>query len=471
MTPDSAALQNKFAELVRWEKQKRREQIILRAAALALVTAVLLSPLHRLLPFDGLRWLIPVILLVVVAPVLLFCRRWRSGDTTRLLVQLDHQLGSAERAVTAWDLAQRGDSSVAAQLVFQQTEPHLRDLEPRRVLPRVWSWPAYTAAPLLLIWFVVLWLDFDQSFFRQRSVQPPGLAQQLREFARDFQEKARTEGLRRSLQAGQELEKVAQKNLAEKANDEELKKDLAGLKQKFESAGNSSQQNQSIVGAETEQSLRDLKAELEAAGDVLNLSDTAKAPSPQRWLERLASMPQLRKQLDHEPQGGQGMGRQELQSLLDRLAGQVADALDRRALIDAQQFLDQMMSQGQGQDKNSAAQMAGRGEQNEPGDGVREKTHSNLPGKELGKNDDGVKSLPQFRADTRTQVKGQLGEGESSGVMFKGMPTPGKSELPAQEVVANYRRQAEQELNSEKIPAALKETVRKYFLSLEENKR
>ena len=33
------------------------------------------------------------------------------------------------------------------------------------------------------------------------------------------------------------------------------------------------------------------------------------------------------------------------------------------------------------------------------------------------------------------------------------------------------RRQAEQELNSEKVPAALKETVRKYFLSLEESKR
>ncbi|HET7004866.1 MAG TPA: hypothetical protein VFK65_05195, partial [Candidatus Binatia bacterium] len=84
---------------------------------------------------------------------------------------------------------------------------------------------------------------------------------------------------------------------------------------------------------------------------------------------------------------------------------------------------------------------------------------------------DSVKSLPQFRADTRTQIKGQLGEGESSGVMFKGMPTPGKSELSAQDVVTNYRRQAEQELNSEKVPTALKDTVRKYFLSLEESRK
>jgi hypothetical protein len=204
---------------------------------------------------------------------------------------------------------------------------------------------------------------------------------------------------------------------------------------------------------------------------MLTHPDGAKPLSVQKWLEQLASMPQLRKQLDREPQGGQGMGRQELQSLLDRLDQQVADALDRRALIDAQQFLEQMMNQGQGKENNNVAQMAGQGEQDESGDGMREKNHSNLPGKEPGKNDDNQRSLPQFRAETRTQVKGQLGEGESSGVTFKGVPTPGKSELSPQQVVANYRRQAEQELNSEKVPAALKETVRRYFLSLDESKK
>jgi hypothetical protein len=165
------------------------------------------------------------------------------------------------------------------------------------------------------------------------------------------------------------------------------------------------------------------------------------------------------------------MGRQELQSVLDRLDRQVADALDRRALIDAQQYLEQMINQGQGKESNNSAQKAGQGEEDQPGDGIRERNHSNLPGKEPGTNDDSVTSLPQFRAETRSQVKGQLRDGESSGVVFKGMPTPGKSELARQEVVAEYRRQAEQELNSEKVPAALKATVRKYFLSLDENKK
>ena len=61
-----------------------------------------------------------------------------------------------------------------------------------------------------------------------------------------------------------------------------------------------------MAGAESEQSLKDLKAELEAARDMLNLPDGAKSPSAQQWLERLAALPQLRKQLDREPQAAKG---------------------------------------------------------------------------------------------------------------------------------------------------------------------
>ena len=469
---DATLVERKFAELLRWERQKRREQILFLAAGVALALAVLLSPLHILLPLRGLRWIVPFVLLTGLAPLFFYYRRWRGVDATRALVELDRKLGLDERAVTAWELAGRGDRSAAAQLVFQQTEHRLRSVQPRSLFPRRLGWPAYTAVPLLLVWFALLWFDFDQPFSQQPSAVAQSLAQQLREFARDFQEKAKAEGLRESLQLAQELAKVAEKNLAEKANDEQLKKDLAGMKQKLDAAGKSGQQNQAVGGAESEQSLKDLRAELEAARDMLNLPDGVKAP--QQWMDRLASMPQLRKQLDRERQqreDGKGLGQQELQSLLDRLDQQVAGALDRRALIDAQKFLEQMMQQGQGKENNQAAQMAGRGERDEAGDGVREKNHSNLPGKEPGKNDDSLRSLPQFRADTRSQIKGQLGDGESSGVMFKGKPTPGKSELAPQEVVANYRRQAEQELNSEKVPSALKETVRKYFLSLEDSKR
>jgi len=269
MTTAAIALQNKFGEILRWERQKRRERMVLRALVLALAAAVLLSPLHLLFPFDGLRWLVPVILLVGITPVLLFSQRWHNGDTTRTLVELDRELGSAERAVTAWELAERGDSSAAAQWVFQQAEPHLRDLEPRRLFPRRWDWPAYMLAPLLLFWFLLLWFNFDRSFSQQPVLPTPSLAQQLREFARDLQEKARTEGLRKSLQLGQELAKLAETNLAEKTNDEQLKKDLAGVKQRLDANDKSAPQQQDIAGAQGNQSLKDLQAELEAARDML----------------------------------------------------------------------------------------------------------------------------------------------------------------------------------------------------------
>jgi hypothetical protein len=184
-------------------------------------------------------------------------------------------------------------------------------------------------------------------------------------------------------------------------------------------------------------------------------------------MDRLASMPQLKKQLDKQQQAGPGFGQNQLKSFLDRLDQQATGALDRRALIDAQKFLEQMMKSGQGQKTDSQTQMAGRDEQDSAGDGVREKNNSNLPGKEPGNKADGVNSLPEFRGGAQTQVKGLLGEGESSGVVFKGKPTTGKSVLGQEAVVANYRRQAEQELNSERVPEALKETIRNYFLSLE----
>jgi hypothetical protein len=54
--------------------------------------------------------------------------------------------------------------------------------------------------------------------------------------------------------------------------------------------------------------------------------------------------------------------------------------------------------------------------------------------------------------------------------MLKGNPTAGKSAVVDSEVVASYRRQAEQELNSERVPEDLKEMIKNYFLSLGEAK-
>lgn len=470
MSPLPAALQEKFAELLGWERHKRREHVLLAIAGVALALAIVSMPLNAYLPADELRWAAPVILALGIGPFIFYRQRWRQQDVTRALVKVDKELRLDERVSTAWELATREDPSAAAQLVLKQTDESLRKVAARDLFPRQWSWQSYAALPLVILWFGLLWFDADRSYLAQQSAGVPRtLAQKLSEFASDFQEKAKSEGLQESFKAGQELEKLARKNLAAKSSDEQLKKEVAGIAKKFENAAKTGADKNSFSGGETAQSLKDLKAELDAARDLLNLPDAVKGSQelPQQWMDRLASLPQLKKQLDKEQPAGAGFGQHELKAFLDRLDQQATGALDRRALLDAQKFLEQMMKSGPGEKNDSQMQMAGRGEQDGTDDGAREKNHSNLPGKEPGKKDDSVNSLPEFRGGAQTRVKGLLGEGESSGVVFKGKPTTGKSALGQEAVVANYRRQAEQELNSERVPEALKETIRSYFLSLE----
>ena len=187
-------------------------------------------------------------------------------------------------------------------------------------------------------------------------------------------------------------------------------------------------------------------------------------------MERLAALPQLKRQLDKADRAGQSPGRTELKAFLDKLDQQAAGELDRRALLDAQEYLQRMMKQGQGQKGEQLAHGNRPGEEDPTAEGVKDKNHNNLPGKEPGKRTEESGSLPEFRADATTRVKGVLGEGESRSMVFKGKPEPGKSTVPQAGVVASYRRQAEQELNSERVPEALKETIKNYFLSLGEGK-
>ena len=207
--------------------------------------------------------------------------------------------------------------------------------------------------------------------------------------------------------------------------------------------------------------------------DLLQLPDGVKGTQElgQRWTERLADLPQLKRQFDKASRDGRSPGQNEVKSFLDQLDRQVSGELDRRSLIDAQQYLEQMMRQGQGEKGENYARSGAKGEPDLTDDGAKEKTHSNLPGKEPGKRDDDFRSLPEFRGGASTRVKGLLGEGDSSALMLKGKPTPGKSGLSQAEIVASYRRQAEQDLNSERVPEGLKETIKNYFMSLEEAKK
>jgi hypothetical protein len=460
-------LKNKFAELIGWERRKRREHFLTVMFCISWALAILLFPIHVYLPNDALRWLVPVILFVGLTPYVFYRRRWQRPDTARALVRLDKTLRLDERAITAWEISSGAEARGAGLLVLKQAEEKLRSVEPRALFPRIGSWPVYLTLPLFGLWFALLWLDFDRRPFDSDTRRPAqSLAQKIREFSRELQEKAKNEGLRESLKMGQELEKVAQKGVDTKAAEDQVKKEAAGVAKKFEDAAKSGTKD-TISAGESQQSLKDLKAELEAARDFAQVPDATKGgqDSALQWMERLATLPQLQRQLEREPGAGQGLGQSELKSFLDKLDQRVTGELDRRAVLDAQQYLEQMMKQGQADKGQTHARSAGK-EEEERADGAKDKSQSNRPGKEPGKADEGYRSLPEHRAGASTQVKGLLGEGESSGITLKGKPTPGKSGLAQADVVASYRRQAEQELNSERVPEGLKETIKNYFLSL-----
>jgi hypothetical protein len=460
-------LKSLFAALVRWERRKRREEILLWVFCVVLGAALILFPLHVLLPKDWLRWLVPLVLFTALAPIFLHRRRWLAHDEARAVSGVDKILDLEERAVTAWELSARGETSAAAQLVFKQAEEKLRSIKPRALFPRRRTWPAYLALPLLTVWFTLLWLDFDRWNDAARPAVPQTLAHKAREFSREFQEKAKNEGLRESLKMGQELEKVARKGIDNKTADEQFKKELSGVSQKFDDAAKSGVDGHSAAALESQQSLKDLQAELAAARDLAELPELPKGAEAlgRQWAERLASLPQLKRQMDKAGQSGQGLGQRELKAFLDQLERQVSGELDRRALVDAQQYLQQL-TKAQSEKSESYARASGEDGEDATPDGAREKNYSNLPGKDPGKKTDESAALPPFRADTATHVKGALGEGESSALMFKAKPAPGKNTVAQTDVVASYRRQAEQELNSERVPAALKDTIKNYFLSL-----
>ncbi len=469
MSLDEKILEKKLAELLAWERRKHWEGIFVSTLCVALALAIGIAPLHAFLPIGGLRWLIPVVLLAALAPIACYRQRWAHQDSARALARLDKSLSLHERAVTAWELSGRHETGGAAQLVFKQAQEQLRQVDMRRLFPRRRGWPAYLALPLLILWFTLLWLDFDRwTLDNQRFVGPQALVHRARQYSRELQEKAKSEGLRETLKLGQEIEKVAEKSIDKKTSEESFKKELAGVTQKFDDQAKAGAGQDSFTVAASQQSLKDLKAELEAARDFSQLADFPKGSEEQgrQWMERLAAMPQLKRQFDQAERSEQRPGQGQLKSFLDKLDQQVTGELDRRALIDAQQYLQQMMQQGQGEQGKNYARSSGQGEEDLPTDGAKEKNNNNLPGKEPGKKSDEARSLPAFRADASTQVKGALGAGESSVLFFKGKPTPGKTNVPQEEIIASYRRQAEQELNSEHVPEALKETIKNYFLSL-----
>jgi hypothetical protein len=464
-------LQEKLRRLLRWERRRRREQALLRLLFYSLLAALLIAPFAAQLGLLPFRWFIPVFALVAGAPILFVTARWRRADSIRALAQLDKTLQLKERVLTAWEVLEQNRSRGAALLVLKEAAERIAGVEPKRLFRRSWRWHTYAIVPLFILWFGVVWLDVSVPSGAAARAAPPGLAHRLEEFSRKLEERAASDRLPETLRLSRELAEVARKAIEAQTRDEKLKAELAGVMKKIDLAGKSAALPDTFTTRESRQHLHDLQAELDSAHDLLNLAPRDRPPElTDQWLDRLEALPRLKRQLDQAGQRGT-MGENDLKTILEKIQKQVSGELDRRALLDAQQYLEQMSRQREGQPGESSARRGGQREDGSQEDGAPDDNANSLAGHEPGRQESGSPSLPEFKAGLATQLKGSLGGTQSGGISLKGQPAPGKSGVPEKEVIASYRRQAEAELERERVPEALKETIKNYFLSLGEAER
>ncbi len=460
---DTQALETGVSALLGWEKRKRREKTLLTALAVALLAA-LAVPLFVALPRVW-AWSAPLVSFALIAPALLFARRWRAPDTARALAALDRALGAGERVTTAWEIVRHKDSRAVALLVLRQACERMAGANMRVLFPRQWDKRGFLVVPLFALWLALH--VFEARFGHQAAApaQPATLAQELRDFARKLLEKSRSEGLPRTIEAARELERLAQRGIDAKTGDAAFQREIAAAQQQIAAHANAIGQSSSVA-ATSQRELEDLKVELQTAHDAL----AAPGAASQSHEALLGKLTQLRRHGEwRQDPGARELSRKEIGAFLDKLEKRVAAELDRRALQRTERQLRQFAQREPGRGGGKVPGPSGKAAHDDAAEPLLEGQPS-APGGKPATAAGKAAPLPDYAVDSRSAVKGTIGEGASSSLFLKGRPAAGRSKIAEDKVIASYQRRAEAELNTEQIPGELKDAIRTYFLSLDDAK-
>jgi hypothetical protein len=262
---------------------------------------------------------------------------------------------------------------------------------------------------------------------------------------------------------------MAEERLKGRGSDQKLGENLAAIKKQL---GRKVQEGEggARLGDYHRDALASLKAEFDVMKQQLGRGSTIKESE---LFERLSALPRLSEAIEQGRLPGGKPGGESLENSLDQLEQDVAGEMDRRSLADVENFLALLLQGGQAGELPSESLSAGgrEGESRSPEPekaGGRGQLAGDQPGSPAGS----VQS-PPAGASAVSRLQGILREGKSSGFTLRGEAKAGPSEIPEEEIAASYRRQAEEDLASEKIPREMKEAVKKYFLSLgmEEGKK
>ncbi len=461
MSDPGTVLKEKLADLRRWERRKRRERLLLESLFYTALAAAGLVAARALLPVDAaLLWLAPAVFAAAAAGVFLL-RPWREQAFLRSLTQVDDRLELDERVLTAWDIlfgpreTPEGRVPPEEALVVEEAADRLGVVPLRPLCRRRFTWHAVAGPVLVVLAAAGLWLPPGGA--PQAASAPDRMAQAIQEHARELENRAREQDLVESRRMAEALREMAERQLTEGGPEESrLAASVGAMTDVLEEMTRSWPQ-----GAGLEWPALSDKA-LERLREHLRQSDLRRTDGSSGGMSRSDLMESLGlSSLDRRPEGSSDMSAGEVQQFLDRLEREARREQDRRALGETRQFLTELLlgdapdesvaessRPGDPAERPDAPPAAGRRPGDEPGEGQQEPYD------------------PAFQARVRTHLQGLLGKGPSRGFGFRGEARAGDSTVAEEPVVVRYRRQVEAELASEEIPAAFKETIKNYFLSL-----
>ncbi len=464
MINDQALVQDKLLQLLRWEKVKRREHILVSALVYSILASLLILPLSDLFP----SWaqplsLTPILFLVLTLGIMLY-HPWGSKEYLGAILQLDRKLHLQERALTTWEILKRGGRRPAELLVLEDTAARLKTVDVKGLFERRLSWHVFVAFPVLFLWALLTWFGVDFHLDWGRESRELSMARKLKDYSVGLHDRAKEDKLTESLDVARTLEEVADKGLKGKVGEEELRNDLTDVAQGIGDRLKAFQGGAGSLPKLSKEALNKLKGELGKLKDALSRPNALPGKGMQGAdvLKKLDSLSPFKGEMGNKPSSGENMDQNQAREFIEQLNRQAATEMDRRNLSDAQQFVLLMLD---GMDGDATRPMEKQSRMGSSSPSKDDSAKGSLPGDQPGEKGPKVQ-YPQFRAQAATHLKGLFGKGSSAGVTLRGEFKGRDSEIPQEEIVTSYQRQVEGELSSEQIPQDMKETVKSYFLSL-----
>lgn len=469
MIDEEPLLREKFSDLLGWQRIQRREKILVEVLFYSVLASLAALPAGELVSpwMDSLAW--PPLLFAILTPAFFLLRPWGGRERLRFLFFLDQTLRLEARAITAWEILNRGERKHGEALVLKETWERLKSADFKSLFRRRRSWQEIFAPPLLLLWLLVVWLGagFEPGKGVNGSRLDP-LAQSLKEFSRDLQDRAKAQGLNESLKVARALEEAAEKSLKGELNKKKLAEDLAATVGRIGDISPGTEETALQFSGTPQEGLLDLKTEIEAFKSTLSprkFDQREKTPGAE-MLGKLSALPRLSEEIGRRLPSLQEMGEMDLSSLLEKIEQGVTAELDRRMLQEIGEFLNLLLRGGEGGERGEALQLAERAARGGLSEAEKIRGKGNSPGSQPGTKEQTLQPAPPTTAGGASRLKGLLREGKSGSIPLRGEFSSKGSIVPRQELPTSYRRQVEEELGSEQIPEGLKETVRRYFLSL-----